>query len=101
MKAGKYESQPKSVELPLDTTGYVAGLPDSKFANPRELGAVLARSPSCQECIVRQYFRYTAGRLETTADRAMIRQVTEDFIKSQFRFKELMISLVRAREVGQ
>jgi mono/diheme cytochrome c family protein len=97
-EGGHNTSQPKSVELPLDTAGYVAGLPDSRFANPRELGAVLARSPSCQECLVKQYFRYTAGRMETPADRAMIRQVTEDFIKSQFRFKELMISFVRARE---
>ncbi len=95
---GHKTGQPKSVELPLDTTGFVAGLPDSKFANPRELGAVLARSPACQKCIVKQYFRYTAGRMETAADRTLLRQVMDDFKQSQFRFKELMISLVRARE---
>lgn len=89
---------PKTLELPLDTTGYVAGIPDSKFSSPRELGAVLARSSQCQECLVKQYFRYTAGRMETAADRALIRQVFDDFKKSQFRFRELMISLVRSRE---
>lgn len=88
----------KTIELPLDTTGQVAGIPDSKFSSPRELGAVLARSPQCQECLVKQYFRYTAGRMETPADRALLRQVFDDFKKSQFRFKELMISLVRSRE---
>ena len=51
-----------TVELDLDTKGQVAGIPNSSFASPRELGAVLAASPQCQECIVKQYFRYVAGR---------------------------------------
>lgn len=88
----------KTVELPMDTSGHVAGIPDSKFSSPRELGTVLARSPQCQECLVKQYFRYTTGRMETPADRSLIRQVFDDFKKSQFLFKELMISLVRSRE---
>jgi hypothetical protein len=95
---GDRRARARTVELALDTKGYVAGLPDSQFSSPRELGAVLARSPQCQECLVKQYFRYTAGRLETAADRPLIRQVFEDFKKSQFRFKELIIALVRARE---
>jgi hypothetical protein len=89
---------PKKLDLPLDTAGFVAGIPDAKFSSPRELGAVLARTPQCGECMVKQYFRYSAGRLETPADRPLIRQVYEDFRNSQFRFKELMISLVRSRE---
>jgi hypothetical protein len=95
---GDRRAKSKIVELEMDTAGYVAGIPDSNFASPRELGAVLARSPQCQECLVKQYFRYTAGRMETAADRKLIRQVFDDFKKSQFRFKELMISLVRSRE---
>jgi len=47
---------------------------------------------------VEQYFRYTVGRVETPADRPLIANVLEDFRKSQFRYKELMVSLVRARE---
>jgi hypothetical protein len=93
---GDRRRQPRMIELEMDTAGYVAGLPDSKFSSPRELGAVLARSPQCQECMVKQYFRYLSGRMETPADRTLISQVTEDFRKSQFRFKELIISLIRA-----
>lgn len=89
---------PKSVELDLDTSGAVAGIPDSKFVSPRELGALLARTSQCQECVVKQYFRYTAGRLETPADRPLINQVTADFRRSQFHFQELIGSLVLARE---
>jgi len=95
---GDRRAKPKTLELEMDTVGYVAGIPDSKFSSPRELGVVLARSPQCQECLVKQYFRYTSGRMETRADRPLIRQVSEDFRNSQFRFKELIISLVRSRE---
>jgi hypothetical protein len=94
----KSKEKPKTIELALDTSGSVAGIKDSKFSSPRELGAILARTPECQECIVKQYFRYVTGRAETISDRPMIQQVFENFRSSQFRFKELMISLVVARE---
>jgi len=88
----------KKVDLDIDAAGYVAGIPDSQFSSPSQLGAVLAKSAQCQECMVKQYFRYNAGRVETPADRPVIRQLTEDFQKSQFRFKELIVSMVRLRE---
>lgn len=88
-----------TVELDLDTKGHVAGIPDSGFTSPKELGAVLAASPQCQECIVKQYFRYVTGRTETPADRPALRRVFEDFRNSRFRFKELIVSLMR--EGGQ
>jgi hypothetical protein len=89
---------PKSVELPMDTNGWVAGIPDSHFSSPRELGPMLAQAPQCQECMVKQYFRSIAGRMETPADYPAIRRVLDDFRNSQFRFKEAIISLVRNRE---
>jgi hypothetical protein len=48
--------------------------------------------------VVKQYFRYTVGRMETPGDRPMIRKVLDDFRNSKFRFKELIVSLVRNRE---
>jgi len=87
-----------TVEVPLDTTGQVAGLPNSAFSSPKELGGVLAASPQCQECIVKQYFRYVAGRTETPADRPLIRRVLEDFKRSGFQFREMVISMVTAPE---
>jgi hypothetical protein len=87
-----------TVELDLDTSGQVAGLPNSVFQTPKELGAVLAASAQCQECFVKQYFRYVAGRTETPADRPLIRSVLEDFKRSDYKFRELIISMVRARE---
>ncbi|MDX1983816.1 MAG: DUF1592 domain-containing protein [Bryobacteraceae bacterium] len=94
---GERRGQFKTVALDIDPGGYVAGLPDSQFTSPSQLGAVLARSAQCQECIVKQYFRYTVGRMETPADRPVIRKVLDEFRASQFRFKELIVALMRAR----
>ena len=86
-----------AVDLDIDPAGYVAGLPDSEFASPSRLGAVLAKSVQCQECLVKQYFRYTLGRMETPADRSLIRNLLDVFKNSGFRFKELIVALMRAR----
>jgi mono/diheme cytochrome c family protein len=96
--AGKKENdKPKSVELPLDTAGYVAGLQNAAFTNPRELGGILARTAVCQECMVKQLYRFTMGRMETPADRPVILELTERFRESRFRFKELMLKLAAHR----
>jgi hypothetical protein len=97
-EGGNRRAPGKTVELDIDATGYVAGIPDSQFSSPSQLGAVLAKSAQCQECMVKQYFRYTAGRMETPADRPAIRQILDDFRKSDFRFKEMMVSMFRLRE---
>ncbi len=91
--------QTKKVDVELDTTGSIAGIPNSNFSSPKELGEILAKDSGCQECVVKQFFRYTLGRMETRADRPMIAGVLKDFRGSQFKFKELMISLVVHREV--
>jgi Protein of unknown function (DUF1592)/Protein of unknown function (DUF1588)/Protein of unknown function (DUF1587)/Protein of unknown function (DUF1595)/Protein of unknown function (DUF1585) len=94
-----HRQPPKSVNLTIDTKGFVAGIPDSNFTSPRELGIILAKTPLCQECMVKQYFRYVTGRAETPADAPLVRKVLEDFRQSNFHFQELMISLVRNREL--
>jgi hypothetical protein len=91
-------AKPKEVNLELDTKGSVAGIQGSDFTSPRELGELLAKTPQCQECIVKQVFRYMAGRLDTPADRPVINQALEAFRKSGFRFKELVVALVKSRE---
>jgi len=98
---GKHPVPKRIITLPLNTNAYVAGIPNSEFSSPQQLGAVLANSPQCQECVVKQYFRFQAGRHETAADRPLIRFVTDDFRNSGFRFKELILSLVLFREFPQ
>jgi len=86
------------VTLPLNTQAYVAGIPNSEFSSPLELGAVLAKSAQCQECVVKQYFRFQAGRTDTPADRPLLHTITENFRDSGFKFKQLILSLVVLRE---
>jgi hypothetical protein len=92
------KASPKTFELELDSSAQIAGLPNSEFTSPKGLGKVLAASPQCQECVVKQLFRYQSGRLETPADRPALRRAFEDFKASGFQFTELMISLARWTE---
>lgn len=82
-----------TAELDLDTRGEVAGIKDSAFSSPSQLGKILASSPQCQECVVKQLFRFAAGRHETPADRVVIRKAYEEFRGSGFHFQKLMVSL--------
>ena len=83
----------KTVSLALNTNGNIAGIADSQFTSPAEIGAILAKSPQCQECVVKQYFRYSAGRVEGPADRPLLRQALERFQSSQFQFKEVILAI--------
>jgi hypothetical protein len=88
----------KKVDLPLETGGEIAGLPDSAFNDARQLGRILATSPICQQCIVRQIYRYAYGRLETPADEETISGLFAVFRDSGFHFKDLLIALARSPE---
>jgi hypothetical protein len=94
--SGRNKTPPKTFQLPIDRTGEIAGLPNAAFTDPIEIGRLLATSPACQECIVKQVFRYAFGRPETAADRETIRRAFSTFRDSGFKFKELLIALVRA-----
>ncbi len=88
----------KKVDLALEVGGEIAGLPNSAFSDSRQLGRILADSPVCQECVVRQIFRYAYGRLETPADQETIRQLYGTFRDSGFHFRDLLIGLVGSPE---
>jgi hypothetical protein len=95
--AAARRAKPKEVELEIDTNGSVAGLQNSQFTSPRQLGELLARTPQCQECIVKQLFRYMSGRMDTPADKPLLRGAVQVFRKSNFRFKELVVYLAKGR----
>jgi hypothetical protein len=92
------DKETAKAELPLDTSGEIAGIPNSGFHSPKELGRVLSESPECQQCVVKQLFRFAFGRPETAADRPVIEAAFDKFRSSQFRFKELMVALALAQQ---
>jgi hypothetical protein len=89
---------PPPIPLEIDARGEIAGLPNSNFTGAKQLGAILAESPVCQECIVRQMFRYSYGRLETASDEKTIDQLYGQFKASGFKFKSLLVALVESPE---
>ncbi len=93
---GGGRSPTKTVELPIDSHGEIAGIANSTFSEPVQIGRVLAGSRACQECIVKQAFRFGFGRLETRSDRDTVRAAFTAFRQSGFKFKELLVALVRS-----
>ena len=89
---------PPPIPLEIDARGEIAGLPNSNFTGAKQLGAILAESPVCQECIVRQMFRYSYGRLETASDEGTIDRLYGQFKASGFKFKSLLVALVESPE---
>ncbi len=85
-------------ELPIDSTGYIAGISDSRFETPREAGRILAESRVCQRCVVKQLFRFIYGRHENRADEELIDRAYNRFQQSEFRFRELILALVVTEE---
>jgi hypothetical protein len=86
--------RPTMLELDLDTSAYIQGMENSSFSTPKELGRILAESPACQKCIVKQLFRYAFGREETAADQPVIEKLVARFRENGFRFRELVVALV-------
>src|SRR5687767_4193581 len=92
---GEEAGRSKLVDVDINAVGEIAGLANSTFTDSRTLGRVLASSPVCQDCVVKQMFRYGFGRPETPADRTSIAGAAAAFRSSGFKFKEMLISLVR------
>jgi hypothetical protein len=93
---GDRKSRLVRLSLDIDPSASVSGIPNSKFSSPKELGRILADSPVCQECMVKQLFRYTFGRRETSADNPVIRKGLNAFRDSGFHWKELMVYIANA-----
>ncbi len=93
--------RPIRLELEIDPRASINGIPNSAFASPKELGRILADSPVCQECMVKQLFRYAFGRHETAEDRPAIEAGLGVFRKSGFRWKDLMVHYAGALAMGK
>jgi hypothetical protein len=87
------KTQPTEYWLEVIPQGQIRGIAGSEFASPRQLGELLANEATCQKCIVKQLFRYAAGRPEQPDDNAVIDAALDRFRSSGFRFRELIMAL--------
>ncbi len=88
----------KTVDIPIDSAGWVTGIRESEFKTPRELGRVLAANPQCQECVVKSFFRYALGRHETPADKPVLDRIVAEFRGSGFQFRTMLNAFARWTE---
>jgi hypothetical protein len=89
--------KPQTFELPLDTTAHIQGIPNSQFTTVKDLGNILANDSTCQKCMVKQIFRWAAGRHENDADQPHLDELYEGFRRSGFQFRELVLALVASK----
>lgn len=86
--------RPTTIELDLDTAGFIQGVENSDFTSPKELGRLLANSKAAQKCIVKMLFRYALGREESASEQPILEDLLAKFRASGYRFQELVVALV-------
>ncbi len=96
---GTAARKPKEVELVLDTKGAVAGLANSEFSSPRQLGECPGAKPAVPGMRCQAGFS-VYGRTDGDAGGPAGAQCRRwrRFAQSGYRFQELMVSLVKLRD---
>lgn len=81
--------------LPVDQSGEVVGTDVAgTFDGGVELAHKLAQSQQVQDCVATQWFRYSLGRLEGTADACTLDDLQATFAASGHDVRALMLALV-------
>ena len=75
----------------IDATGDLDGVP---FDGPVSLALALRDHPRFAPCLVRHVYRYTNGRLETSGERELVRELAVAFERDGFRVRALLLELV-------
>ncbi len=80
---------------PVDASGKTTLTKNSNttFKNGVELLNFLSESKDVHDCFVRQAFRYTFGRGETTEEEPLIQQAYQKFVASDYDINEAFLSL--------
>ena len=66
------------------------------FTNLAHLGAILAESPNASQCIARQYYRYTLGRAENSADSCVLQDYLNTYQVSDYNLQTMLLGIVNS-----
>ena len=77
--------------FPIDSHGDLDGVP---LANGRDLASMLRNDPRVPACLVRQVYRHANARLETRREEIVLQGLTEEFARSGYSFRDLLVALV-------
>jgi hypothetical protein len=64
------------------------------FNGARQLGALLAKDERMTSCMVTQFYRYSASRLETSTEELILDNLDQAFAKNGYQLKPLLLELV-------
>ena len=67
---------------------------DAKFDNAVDMVKALAASPEVHECFARQVYRFSLGRIESSADQCAIQNYARVFTENSFDLRELLVAVV-------
>ncbi len=80
--------------LPVDESGeLVAADVEGAFDGVPELADMLARSETVQQCVVRQWFRYSLGRFELDADACTLEMLDAAFEDADHDIRSILVAI--------
>jgi len=86
----------------VSTAGTLLGMetytPTEKaaFSDLNDLSAKVSTSPQAAQCVARQYYRYTMGRREATADSCALKSFTQTYTNSGYNLQTMLLGIVNA-----
>ena len=66
------------------------------FSNLAQLGGILAESPNASQCLARQYYRYTMGREENSADNCVLQDYLSNYQVSDYNLQTMLLGIVNS-----
>ncbi|MCX4241695.1 DUF1592 domain-containing protein [Paraliomyxa miuraensis] len=83
-------------ELPVDASGEVIGTDanDGTFDGAVQLSAMLAKTPEVQDCMARQWFRFSLGRMDTDDDACTMDRLATAFTDADHDVRSLIHEIV-------
>jgi hypothetical protein len=83
----------------IDASGNLALQPSGEitFANGVELSKKLATNDEVRSCMSKQWLRYVLRRMEVPEEEGSFKLALEDFAKSGYDLRELMVSTTKTR----
>ena len=66
------------------------------FSDLNYLSQLVADSPTAAQCVARQYYRYTTGHQETTADQCALDSYLQTYRDSGYNLQTMLLSIINA-----
>ncbi|CAA6813436.1 MAG: Cellulose-binding domain protein [uncultured Thiotrichaceae bacterium] len=96
----------------VDTSGILRGLetftPDEQvqFTDLLQISQLVSESNTAAQCLAKQYYRYSTGRLETSADQCALDSFITDYADNDYNLQTMLLGIVNSpaftlRRAGQ